>query len=89
MRLREGYRLRPFDGQFIVTSTYSAKVDFSRMISLNETAAFLWNKVEGIEFAPGFLADLLVSEYGIDRRTALTDSEQIARQWIDAGLAEN
>lgn len=61
-------------------------VDFSKIISLNDTAAYLWSAVEGKEFTAGTLAGLLADRYDIDPATALRDSEELARAWVDAGI---
>ena len=42
----------------------------------------------GKEFDPSSLAELLVSEYGIDMDLAAKDAEVISLQWIEAGLVE-
>ena len=61
-------------------------MDFSKVINLNESAAYLWNKVKGTEFDAQRLATLLCEEYEVDEATALRDSEQVMRDWQAAGL---
>ena len=56
------------------------------MISLNESAAYLWKSVDGKDFNAEDLADLLVERYEIDRETALRDSKAIAAKWLEAGI---
>ena len=63
-------------------------IDFNKLISLNQTAAFLWEKVAGKEFTAEDMAQHLVEEYGIDMELALTDAGKLAQAWIDAVLAE-
>jgi hypothetical protein len=58
------------------------------LISLNSSAAYLWQEVEEKDFDEKTLADLLVSKYGIPPGQALTDANDIARSWIDAGIVE-
>ena len=88
MKIKDGFRLRTLLGQHIVTAEGMAQINFNKLVSLNESAAFLWQKVEGREFSVQDLADALVEEYGIDAETALRDSGVIAQKWIDAGLVE-
>ncbi|MCQ2155674.1 MAG: PqqD family protein [Bacteroidales bacterium] len=87
MKTLEGFRLRPLGREFILTAENISQVDFNKMISLNESAAYLWTSVAGKEYTVETLADLLVEKYEIDRETALKDSEAIARKWIEAGIA--
>lgn len=61
-------------------------VDFSKIISLNDTAAYLWSAVEGKEFTAETLADLLTGHYEIDPATARQDAEELARAWVEADI---
>lgn len=63
-------------------------VDFNKIISLNESAAYLWEAVQGKEFTPETLADLLMQEYEVDKETALTDAREMAKAWMEAGICE-
>lgn len=75
-------------GENIVTAEGLEHINFNKLISLNSTAAFLWNKVEGKEFTAEEMAEYLVEEYGIDMELALKDAKALAQAWIDAGIAE-
>ena len=88
MKIKEGFVLRTICGQNVISGEGTANVNFSKLISLNETAAFLFRKVQGTEFTPESLADLLLEEYEVDRETALKDSEVLCGQWKEAGIAE-
>lgn len=88
MKIVEGFRLRDIMGQATVIGEGVNQVNFNKLITLNNSAAFLWKQVEGKEFDDTTLADLLVEEYGIDRELAEKDSKAIAAQWLDAGLVE-
>lgn len=88
MKMIEGFRLRDVMGQATVIGEGVNQVNFNKLITLNNSAAFLWKQVEGKEFDDTTLADLLVEEYGIDRELAEKDSKAIAAQWLDAGLVE-
>ena len=88
MKIIEGFRLREVMGQATVIGEGVNQVNFNKLITLNSTAAYLWNQIEGKEFDATMLADLLVEEYGIDRELADKDAAAIACQWKEAGLAE-
>jgi len=88
MRLVEGFRLRDVMGQATVIGEGVGQVNFNKLITLNESAAFLWKAVEGKEFDVEFLATLLRNEYGIDPDRASWDAEKILDQWVEIGLAE-
>ena len=63
-----------------------AQVNFNRLLSLNATAAYLWESVQGKDFSTEDLADLIVQKYGVDRELAISDSEKIAETWIEQGV---
>ena len=86
MKTVPGFTLRPLGKEFIITAESVKQINFNKMISLNESAAYLWKSVDGMDFGPEDLADLLVERYEIDRETALKDSEAIAAKWVEAGI---
>ena len=86
MKTVEGFTLRPLGKEFIITAENIRNINFNKMISLNESAAYLWKSVNGIDFNADTLADLLVERYEIDRETALRDSEAIIVKWKEAGI---
>lgn len=88
MKIKKGFVLRQMCGENIVTAEGLEHINFNKLISLNATAAFLWEKVEGKEFTTEEMAQHLVEEYGIDMELALTDAGKLAQAWIDAGIAE-
>jgi len=86
MKTIPGFTLRPLGKEFIITAESIKQINFNKMISLNESAAYLWKSVDGKDFTAEDLADLLVERYEIDRDTALRDSQAIAAKWIEAGI---
>jgi hypothetical protein len=88
MKIRKGFVLREMCGENIVTAEGLEHINFNKLISLNSTAAFLWNKVVGKEFTEAEMAQYLVDEYQIDMELALTDSKALCQAWINAGIAE-
>ena len=89
MKLIEGFRLRPLGKEYIVTPESVAQINFNKMISLTSSAAYLWKSVEGKEFTPEDLKQLLLDRYEVDEETAGHDAEAIARSWVEAGIAED
>ena len=66
MKINQGFELREMCGEHIVIGTGVENIDFSKVISLNESAAWLWRAVEGQEFTPASMAALLMEEYDVD-----------------------
>lgn len=88
MKLREGLVLRPLGSQYIVTGDDLSPVDFSKVVSMNATSAYLWDKLSGKDFAAQDMAGLLTERYDVDAQTALTDAESLISAWQKAGLLE-
>lgn len=88
MRIKPGFELRNMCGENIIVSKGVQNVNFSKIISLNESAAFLWNAVQERDFDAPYLAYLLGEEYDVDPATALTDATDLLTAWHDAGLCE-
>lgn len=88
MKIIEGFRLRDVMGQATVIGEGVNQVNFNKLITLNSSAAFLWESVQGKEFDADTLAQLLVAEYGIDRELAEKDAKAVLKQWVEIGLAE-
>ena len=86
MRTKKGYRLRPLGKEYILVAEGLEVENANQMISMNATAAFLWESVEGKDFDADTLAQLLVDEYDIDVETAKMDVEPLLQTWKDAGI---
>ena len=55
---------------------------------MNESAAYLWQNIEGKEFTEKELVDLLTAEYEVDETTARQDVATMLQQWTEAGMLE-
>ena len=88
MRTRKGYSLRTLGKEYILVADGLEAVDFSRMVSMNESAALLWDAVVDKEFDETTLADLLVENYGISRETAEHDVQVLLQTWRKANIIE-
>ena len=68
MKLKDGFLLRNVAGQAVVLPM-GGTVDLNTMITLNETGAFLWERLEkGTDEAA--LVAALLGEYDVDEATA-------------------
>lgn len=88
MRIKKGFELRDVCGEQVIVAHGVENIDFSKIISLNETAAYLWNKVQEIDFTAETLAGALLEEYDVTPSVALSDSEIILKSWFEIGLIE-
>ncbi|WP_027450444.1 PqqD family protein [Xylanibacter brevis] len=89
MKTKKGFRLRNICGENVIVAEGIENIDFSRIISMNESAAYLWNKVQSIDFTANTLIDLLLEEYEVSREDAAQDVNQLIEQWQKAGIVED
>jgi hypothetical protein len=53
---------------------------------MNESAAYLWQNIQGTDFDADTLTKLLLEEYDIDEATARQDATQLIAKWQEAGI---
>ena len=88
MKIKEGFVLRQMCGENIVAGEGLQHINFNKLLSLNESAAYLWTELVGKEFTAEDMAKLLIERYGIDEQLALTDSEKLMNTWVEIGVVE-
>lgn len=86
MRTKTGFVLKDVCGEKIVVAEGRENIDFTKIISMNDSAAYLWEKVQDIDFDEETLKTLLCDEYDVDEATLRLDSKTIANQWLEAGI---
>lgn len=89
MKTKKGFTLRPLGNEFILIAEGVEAVDFNQMISFNESAAMLWEAVDGKDFDTNTLINLLTEEYGIAREQAEKDVDPLVQSWRNAGIIED
>ena len=78
MRIKDGFELREICGEHVILSHGMDNIDFSKIISLNETAAFLWKEAVGKEeISEEELTATLLEAYEVDEETARKDVAQV------------
>lgn len=89
MKVKEGFELQNVCGEHIIIPAGIENVDYSQIISLNPTAAFLWEKAVAMgTFTIDNMVDALLNEYEVEEKVAREDSRLIAERWIEMGLVE-
>jgi len=89
MKAKPGFNLRVVCGENIIVAEGEENIDFSNIISMNESSAYLWRKVQGgKEFAHEDLVKWLTDEYEVDEATALRDVKSLTDLWLQAGIID-
>lgn len=88
MKAKPGFNLRVVCGENIIVAEGEENIDFSNIISMNESSAYLWQNIQGKEFTHEDLVDLLTQKYEVDEATALKDVKALTELWLQAGIIE-
>ena len=88
MKAKPGFNLRVVCGENIIVAEGEENIDFSNIISINESSAYLWQNIQGKEFTHEDLVGLLTQEYEVDEATALKDVKALTELWLQAGIIE-
>lgn len=88
MRIKKGFELRDVCGEKVIVASGLENIDFSKIISLNESAAYLWEKLQGADFSVQDAADRLTEGYDVSPETALTDAGELLARWRELGIVE-
>ena len=90
MKTKKGFKMRTLLGEHIIVAEGKEQVNFNKMISLNETAAYLWEAVDKRDsFTVEDLRDLLLAEYEVEEDIAAKDAKATAERWKEIGIAED
>ena len=78
MKLKEGFVLRNVAGENVALPA-AGMLDFNGMITLNETAAFLWKLLEQ-ETDEDAMTAALLAEYDVEPAVAKTHVEEFVKK---------
>ncbi len=93
MKTIEGFKLRKLGNEYILVGESMALINFNKMITLNETAAFLWQQAEEQSrekgsFDAASLCKALCAEFDVAPEQAMSDIETTIASWREAGIIE-
>ena len=80
--------MRNICGENIIIAHGKENIDFTKVVTLNESAVLLWNKVVDAEFEEKDLVDVLLEEYEVEPSQAIADVKSLVASWKEAGLVE-
>lgn len=84
MKIKDTFVLSEIGGSYIVVPTGADTVDLNGMITLNETGAFMWEKLSA-EITKDELIEEFLKEYDIDRETVSKDIDDFVEKLKSIG----
>lgn len=88
MKIKEGFTLRTICGEHVVIGEGLAQVNFNKMLSLNGSAAYLWEQLKDRDFTEEDAVNLLLEKYDVDPERALEDVKKLFEGWKEQGVLE-
>lgn len=88
MKIKEGFVLREIAGEWMAVAVGTRTVDFPGIISLSETAAFVWRLLE-TDMTVEHLVEQLTNEFDVERANAEMDTRQFINELKEKDLLEN
>ena len=85
MKRKEGCMLRKIGAGYIILPVEGQSIHVEEMLTLNETGAYLWEKLEN-ETTPEELAEAIVSEYDVEKETASAHIREFLEKAEQAGI---
>lgn len=90
LKKKPGFTMRTICGENFLVAEGLENIDFTKLIALNETSAFLWSSIgEDETFTSERLTELLVEEYDVTPDVARADVEALVSNMLDMGLIVN
>ena len=88
MKIKAQYKVREMAGEHVVIMQGRHGSDLTKIISLNDSALYLWNEVAGKSVDVEDVAKLLVEHYQIEHEVAVQDAQRWIAKLEDCGLVE-
>ena len=87
MKQKEGFVLREVCGEKVIVGEGLGAINFGKLISLNDTAAWIWEKAGELgDFSVDSLVEALCDTYEVTPETARTDVQALLNQWLELGI---
>ncbi len=87
MRLNGKYKLRKVSDTYVVVRLGGESLDLSKLITVNETGAFIFEKLKN-DISMDELVAAIVAEYDIDEEGARKAAETYVDKLVELGVAE-
>ena len=84
---KDGFVLRDVLGDKALVGEGADAINFGKLISLNDTAAWLWEKASELgDFTEEQLVDALLQAYDVDKAKAQADVTKLINTWKEMGV---
>lgn len=89
MRQKTGFVLREVCGEKVIIGEGIETVNFGKLISVNDTVAWVWQKAKELgEFTAEELGEAMSREFNVEIADAIADIRELLQSWQELGLTE-
>ena len=86
MKKIDGFVMRRLGQDAMIVAESVDLIDFDRIISLNASAAYVWESLPDTDFTIQTITDLLLRRYDVEEDVARKDAEELVDIWVKAGI---
>ncbi len=88
MKIKKGFVLEKVGDSYLACATGKLARDFSALVKLNETGAFIWSIFADEDITVDAAAEKMIAEYDIAKEIAIRDIEAFAENLKKNGILE-
>lgn len=88
MKIKSGFVIEKVGDGYLAVAVGDRADEFSGLVRMNSTGAFLWKLVESKEMSKEELTEALLGEYDVDRAVAAADIDRFEKLLRDGGILE-
>ena len=86
MKLRSDLMLRRLGHECIIVEPGQDTVDMSKVFTFNDTAVFIWERLQGREFTLETVVEMLLENYEVEEDVAKRDALALLQTFKEYGL---
>lgn len=86
MKLKDNLTIRKIGDEYMMVSESGSSLDYTRVISLNNSAAYLVQEVQQKDFTKEEWVTLLMDKYNVDKDKATSDVQILIDKLRKEGL---
>lgn len=88
MKIKPSFELRTICRENIIISHGRENINFTKIVSLNESAAYVWRAMLDKDFTLKDMCDAMMAEYEVEEDVAMRDCEELLKSWTEIGFIE-
>lgn len=86
MKKIDGFAMRRLGKDAMIVAESVDLIDFDRIVSLNDSAAYVWKSLPETDFSIHTIVELLLRRYDVEESVAREDAEELVNVWLNAGI---